>query len=79
MYRTPYHAVELVDPQIRSVKASRWTSVTADDALVQKLLQCYFTFEFPSNTLLYKDHFLSNMAAGHDRYCSSLLANALLA
>lgn len=79
MYRVPYHAAELVDPRISSVRASRWTAVTADDRLLQKLLQLYFAFDHPYFTFLHKDHFLEDMAAGRDRYCSSLLTNALLA
>lgn len=79
MYRTPYHAVELVDPRIASVKAAPWTAVTTDDALVQKLMQIYFLFDFPYYTFLHKDHFLQDMVDGRERYCSSLLVNVILA
>lgn len=79
MYQTPYHSVELVDPRIGSIKASRWTTVTSDDTIVQKLLQIYFIFDFPYYTLLHKDHFLEDMVEGRERYCSSLLVNAILA
>lgn len=79
MYQTPYHSVELADPRIRSVKASRWTTVTSDDAVVQKLIQIYFIFEFPYYTFLHKDYFLEDMVEGRERYCSSLLVNAMLA
>lgn len=79
MYQTPYHSVELVDPRVGSVKASRWTTVTVDDALVQKLIQIYFLFDFPYYTFLHKDHFLQDMVEGRERYCSSLLVNVILA
>lgn len=79
MYQIPYHAAELVDARIGSIKASRWTTVTTDDALVQRLMQIYFTFEFPYYTFFHKDHFLQDMVEGREEYCSSLLVNAVLA
>lgn len=79
MYQTPYHSVELVDPRIGSVKASRWTTVTSDNTVVQKLLQIYFIFDFPFYTFFHKDHLLKDMAEGRERYCSSLLVNVILA
>lgn len=78
-YRVPYHTVELVDPRISSVKASRWTAVISDDAIVQKLLQVYFLYDYTFYTFLHKDLFLDDMVCGRDRYCSSLLVNTILA
>lgn len=78
-YRIPYHAVELVDPRLSSIKASRWTAVTSDDTIVQKLLEAYFLFDYTFYAFLHKDLFLDDLIAGRERYCSSLLVNALLA
>jgi hypothetical protein len=78
MYLTPYHAVQIVDSRISSVKASTWTTVTADDEFVQKLLEIYFLVDHPFYPLIHKDAFLEDMISGRRRYCSSLLVNALL-
>ena len=79
VYTTPYHAAKLVDSNISSVKAARWTSVTADDSLVQSLLEIYFIHEYPLLGPFHKDLLLQDMISGRERYCSSLLVNAILA
>lgn len=78
-YLTPYHGARLVDSNIGSVQATRWTSVTSDDAMVQHLLELYFVNEHPSVPVLHKDLFLGDMAAGRQQFCSSILVNAILA
>ena len=75
----PYHAVELVDPRFSSIKASNWTTVTNDNAIIVKLLQSYFLFEHPFFSILHKDYFLEDMAANRNRFCSPLLVNVVLA
>ena len=46
IYQIPYHSAEIIGPRIISVKESRWTEITSDDSLVQKLLQMHFTFKY---------------------------------
>ena len=75
----PYHAVELVDPRFSSIKASNWTTVTNDNAIIVKLLQSYFLFEHPFFSILHKDYFLEDMAANRNRFCSPLLVNVVIA
>ncbi|RSL62721.1 hypothetical protein CEP53_004692 [Fusarium sp. AF-6] len=79
VYDIPYHAAALVEPRIDRVSASRWTSVTSSDELVRSLLRTFFKCEFPYNCFFHIDSFLDDMASGRERYCSSLLVNAILA
>jgi len=61
------------------VPAETWTNITGDSALVQHLLALYFCWEYPTFASLSKEHFLKDFKVGRQRYCSSLLVNALLA
>ncbi|KAI1436456.1 fungal-specific transcription factor domain-containing protein [Xylaria sp. CBS 124048] len=61
------------------VPPSTWTNVTRDSALVQHLLALYFCWEYPTFASLSKEHFLRDYLHGRQRYCSSILVNALLA
>ncbi|KAH7264601.1 hypothetical protein B0J15DRAFT_511621 [Fusarium solani] len=79
VYDIPYHAAALVEPRIDRVSASKWTSVTSSDDLVRSLLRTYFKCEFPYNCFFHIDSFLDDLASGRERYCSSLLVNAILA
>lgn len=56
-----------------------WTSVTSDKALVEHLMALYFCWEYPTFASLNKEHFLEDYRTGNQRYCSSLLINAILA
>ncbi|TVY43752.1 Nitrogen assimilation transcription factor [Lachnellula subtilissima] len=56
-----------------------WTSVTSDKALVEHLMALYFCWEYPTFASLNKEHFLEDYRSGSQRYCSSLLINAILA
>lgn len=78
-YLTPYHGAKLVDSNIDSVQATRWTLVTSDNAMVQHLLELYFVNEHTTVPVLHKDLFLGDMATGRQRFCSSILVNAILA
>lgn len=78
-YVVPYHAAELVDAQVGSVKLSKWTAVAKDDAFLTQLLQSYFLLEFPFFPFFHKDYFLEDLVAGRQQFCSSLLVNAILA
>ncbi|KAI0476279.1 fungal-specific transcription factor domain-containing protein [Xylariaceae sp. FL0804] len=68
----------LESPEVK-VPASSWTSVTNDSALVQHLLALYFCWEYPTFASLSKEHFMKDYLHGRNRYCSSILVNALLA
>ncbi|TVY91936.1 Nitrogen assimilation transcription factor [Lachnellula willkommii] len=56
-----------------------WTSVTSNKALVEHLMALYFCWEYPTFATLNKEHFLEDYKTGRQRYCSSLLINAILA
>lgn len=79
IYQVPYHAAQIVDPRLNTVKAKRWTTIIDDDELLSKLLQIYFLTEYTWYPAFQKDCFLEDMAAGRKQYCSSLLVNAILA
>lgn len=38
LYLNPYHAAEIVDPKLESIKPSAWTSVCTDDKRMRELL-----------------------------------------
>lgn len=78
-YDLPYHAAELVEPALNTVRAAQWTTVTDSDDLVRALLRAYLYYDFPHNPLFHKDAFLVDLVAGRKDYCSSLLVNAVLA
>ncbi|GAB0134298.1 hypothetical protein EsDP_00002676 [Epichloe bromicola] len=78
-YTKPYHSAGVVDPLLGSAKPSEWTTVSADDAMMRKMLQVYFLNEYTWLNCFQKDYFLADMAAGRSRFCSALLVNALLA
>lgn len=78
-YYKPYHAAELVDPLLDSVKPSEWTTVSSDDVLMRKILASYFLMEYHWFPAFQKDYFLQDMAAGRRSCCSSLLVNIVLA
>lgn len=60
-------------------RADEWTEVTSDRALVEHFMALYFCWEYPTFASLSKEHFLEDFAKGHERHCSSLLVNAMLA
>ncbi|CAI6100626.1 unnamed protein product, partial [Clonostachys chloroleuca] len=61
------------------VSASTWTSLTKENGYIQHLLSLYFCWEYPIFASLSKDHFIKDFREGRNRYCSSMLVNALLA
>ncbi|KAM0335520.1 hypothetical protein ACHAQA_000568 [Verticillium albo-atrum] len=79
IYDVPFHAASVVEPRLDKVTASRWTTVTTSDTLVQTLLRTYLQCEFPYNCFFDLDPFLDDLAAGREKYCSPLLVNAILA
>lgn len=78
-YRIPYHAAEIVEPRIDSAKPSEWTVVPVSDEILRELLRAYFHYEYPLLTFFNKDHFLDDMVAKRQQFCSPLLVNAVLA
>lgn len=79
IYLVPYRVAELVEPRLEFLTAGLWTTVTADNTLVRKLLQYYFLCEYPSFPFFSKDAFLDDLADGRSDHCSSLLVNSILA
>jgi hypothetical protein len=77
-YLKPYSSATVLDPWLDSVQPSKWTTVSCDDSLLRKILHDYFLFEYDWFTYFHKDYFLEDMAAENKRFCSSLLANAVL-
>jgi hypothetical protein len=78
-YRIPYSGARIYDMRIspESLKPSKWTSISSNDVFLTQLLECYFLYEFPLWPCFHKDHFLDDMAAGRNDYCSSLLVNSI--
>jgi hypothetical protein len=65
-------------PEVK-IPMETWTSLTADISLVQHLLALYFCWEYPTFASLSKEHFIKDFQEGRQRYCSSILVNALMA
>jgi hypothetical protein len=78
-YLKPYHAAELVDPQLSGATPSKWTSISSNDDLLRNFLEAYFLHDYPWFPPFQKDYFLKDMNRGRTRFCSSLLVNAVLA
>lgn len=79
IYLKPYHAAELVDGRLASVKASDWTTVTTDDILFRRLLRAYLVYEYCVAPAFQKDYFLYDLARGKGQLCSPLLVNSVMA
>ncbi|KAK2598562.1 hypothetical protein N8I77_011965 [Diaporthe amygdali] len=79
IYLKPYHAAELIDGRLGSVKASNWTLVTADDNLFRQLLRAYLIHEYCVAPAFHKDYFLYDLARGKGHLCSPLLVNSVMA
>jgi hypothetical protein len=79
MYLFPYHTTELAEDSLSTLDVAKWTAVTSNNTLLRKLLEIYFVLEYPFNPFFSKDLFLNDMAGGNQRFCSSLLVNAILA
>ena len=60
-------------------QGSTWTNVTDDLAFVEKLLDLYFTWSHPFYVLFSRECFYKDFRAGRDKYCCSLLVNAICA
>ncbi|RMZ69473.1 putative pathway-specific regulatory nit-4 [Pyrenophora seminiperda CCB06] len=60
-------------------QGSTWTNVTDDLEFVEKLLDLYFTWSHPFYVLFSRECFYKDFKAGRDKYCCSLLVNAICA
>lgn len=60
-------------------KGSTWTNVTNDLGFVENLFALYFTWSHPFYVLFSRECFYKDFKAGRDKYCSSLLVNAICA
>jgi hypothetical protein len=60
-------------------QGSTWTNVTDDLAFVEILLDLYFTWSHPFYVLFSRECFYKDFRAGRDKYCCSLLVNAICA
>jgi hypothetical protein len=78
-YTHPLLVAELVEPLLAEAKPSKWTRVSSNDSLLRKLIDAYLIYEYPWEFTFHKDYFLEDLMYGGNRFCSSLLMNALLA
>jgi hypothetical protein len=60
-------------------QGSTWTNVTDDLAFVENLLDLYFTWSHSFYVLFSRECFYKDFRAGRDKYCCSLLVNAMCA
>ncbi|KAL5120108.1 hypothetical protein ACEQ8H_001933 [Pleosporales sp. CAS-2024a] len=60
-------------------QGTTWTDVTNDLAFVEDLLALYFTWSHPFYVIFSRECFYKDFRAGRDKYCSSLLVNAICA
>ncbi|KAF2625546.1 hypothetical protein BU25DRAFT_115444 [Macroventuria anomochaeta] len=70
---TRMHAV---DAQRRG---TTWTTVSDDLAFVNRLLTLYFTWSHPFYIIFSRESFYKDFNDGRNKYCSSLLVNAICA
>lgn len=59
-------------------KNGTWTAVTQDIQFVERLLDLYFTWSHPFYVIFSRECFLRDFRSGRQKYCSSLLVNAIL-
>jgi len=65
--------------QAMEVIGGTWTNISSDATLVRHLLDLYFCWEYPTLGSLSREYFLEDFERGSNRFCSSLLVNAILA
>lgn len=78
-YHIPFHGACMIEPRLHAARLSRWTSITANESFMEKLLEIFFLFEYPMYPVLHKDMFLDDLNSGGTEFCSSLLVNAIFA
>jgi hypothetical protein len=65
-----------IDPQRRG---TTWTKVTDDIGFINRLFTLYFTWCHPFFIIFSRESFYRDFEDGRDKYCSSLLVNAICA
>jgi hypothetical protein len=60
-------------------RGTTWTTVTDDLAFVNRLLTLYFTWSHPFYIIFSRESFYKDFNEGRNKYCSSLLVNAICA
>lgn len=60
-------------------RGTTWTTVTDDLAFVNRLLTLYFTWSHPFYIIFSRESFYKDFNDGRNKYCSSLLVNAICA
>jgi hypothetical protein len=60
-------------------RGTTWTNVTDDLAFVNRLLTLYFTWSHPFYIIFSRESFYKDFNDGRNKYCSSLLVNAICA
>ncbi|KAL6703232.1 hypothetical protein ACN47E_010094 [Coniothyrium glycines] len=61
------------------LQGTTWSSVTNDVHFVERLLHLYFTWSHPFYVLFSRECFYKDFRCGREKYCSSLLVNAICA
>ncbi len=59
--------------------ATRWTTVTSDNAVLDHLFQLYFAWIHPVHTLFSEGHFVDSYKRRSENFCSSVLVNSICA
>lgn len=78
-YQKPFHAAMVVEPRLSQISMASWTTVCDDDVLMRDVLSAWFHNEYSFTSIVQKDLFLDDMAAGRHDFCSPLLVNTILA
>jgi hypothetical protein len=78
-YVKPFTAARIADTRLGTVNVARWTNVCADNGIMRHLLHIYLLSEYQLFPPFHKDYFLNDMVLGSNRFCTSLLVNAVLA
>ncbi|KAJ4357848.1 uncharacterized protein N0V89_002424 [Didymosphaeria variabile] len=60
-------------------KSPTWTTITDDIGLVERLLDLYFRWSHSFYVVFSRECFYKDFRSGREKYCSSLLVNAMLA
>ena len=75
LYLKPFHAAQVIAPQLSEVKISAWTTVCDADGLMRDILKAWLCCEYQFTAALQKDLFLEDLASRRRDFCSSLLVN----
>lgn len=68
----------LCDDRLLNVKIRYWTTVPIPDDLAADLLSTFLRVEQPVYGFFQPDLFIRDLVGQEDRFCSSLLVNAVL-